>query len=270
MHASRDRATVSLKRGGAHTCRHKHEAPRCAMQSMINPSSVLRLICRERARSGNRRARRIGSAKTRNGEGRDVRAAERDATPEMGPAQCAGHAGGGGRDQLHRPRHFGGRQSADPRGPRPLHRRYGLSAVGVPVVLRLLAIAHRRHGRPAGSAHSADDRPLSLVACAGPRRIGAGFWRVFRRPHSAGHRRGPAISDGGAGRARLVQPARSRPRHRNLQLRLVARHGDRRAAADLSDAGVRLAHDVHDHGNRRPGDGGGLVFRLSQSAGASR
>ena len=42
-------------------------------------------------------------------------------------------------------------------------------------------------------------------------------------------------------------------------------HGDRRAAPDLPDAELRLARDVHDHGHRRPCNGGGLVCLLPQS-----
>ena len=75
--------------------------------------------------------------------------------------------------------------------------------------------------------------------------------RVLRRPRAARRRRGAAISDLRARGAGLVQSARPRARDRHLQLRLVAGHRDRRAAADLPDADFRLAHDVHDHGRRR-------------------
>ena len=64
--------------------------------------------------------------------------------------------------------------------------------------------------------------------------------------------------------AGLVQSARSRPRDGHLQLRLLAGHGDRRALADIPDAVLRLAGDVHHHGRRGSRHGGDLVSRLSQ------
>ena len=57
-------------------------------------------------------------------------------------------------------------------------------------------------------------------------------------PGRVRHRRGAAISDLCARGAGLVQSARSWPRDRHLQLCVIVGHRDRRAAADLPDAGV--------------------------------
>ena len=78
-----------------------------------------------------------------------------------------------------------------------------------------------------------------------------GFGEFFGARMLARHRRGAAIPDLRARGAGLVQPAGPRPGDGHLQLRVVAGHGYRRSAADLPDAGVRLARDVHAHGRRR-------------------
>ena len=91
------------------------------------------------------------------------------------------------------------------------------------------------------------------------------FGQFFSARLLVGRRRGAAIPDRRARRPRLVQSARPGPRDRHLQLRLVAGHGDRRAAPHLPDAELRLAGDVHDHGHRRSCNGGGLVCLLPQS-----
>ena len=74
------------------------------------------------------------------------------ATPRVKSIQRAGarHAGPGRRDHRHRSRDARGRQSGHPARPRPYRLRRWATCFGLPLGLRVFAIADRRDGRQAG------------------------------------------------------------------------------------------------------------------------
>ena len=120
--------------------------------------------------------RRCEQPRDNSGRGNgDIGGDDGDAAGQIDPAGRAGDAGRGGRDQLHRPRDPGGRQSADPRRSRIVDRGHGLSAVRVPVGLCVRAIADRRDGRQAGAAHAAD---AAASASGRSRSCSAGWCRA--------------------------------------------------------------------------------------------
>src|ERR1700747_695648 len=78
--------------------------------------------------------------------------------------------------------------------------------------------------------------------------LGGAIWATPCRTRLPRCRRGTDLFRRGARRARLVECARPRIAHRDLELRLFARPYYRAAAADSPDDLFRLALDVRLHG----------------------
>jgi Major Facilitator Superfamily len=108
---------------------------------------------------------------------------------------------------------------------------------------------------------------LGLFVCTGGGWSGRELLAVRYRPRLPWCRRGADVFRRSACRARLVERARPRIAHRDLELRLFARPYHRAAAADGPDDLLRLALDVRLHGSSRDRRRYRVVYRLSRSGG---
>jgi hypothetical protein len=107
-------------------------------------------------------------------------------------------------------------------------------------------------------------RPVRLVACTGGGWPGREFLAVRRRPRLPWCWRGADAFRRGARHARLVEYAKPRIAHRDLELRLLVRPYHRVAAANGPDDLLRLALDVRLHRPSRNRRRFRVVHRLSR------